>query len=63
MTTFEQRSIKIGDRVEFKSDVEQVGYVKEIRGAFVVLEGNFHGDYIGGQTETTQSINRVYLSN
>lgn len=52
------RQIKVGDTVEFKSDIEQCGKVIEIRrGSYgkeyiVENEYGFHGDYIGGETVT-----------
>ena len=48
----------IGDHVGFKCDVEQYGEVVAItvrsNGFYdLVLEGNFEGGYIGGETRTT----------
>lgn len=46
--------IKVGDIVEFKSDVEQSGRITKIVGRNVYLESltneGFSGDYIGGNT-------------
>jgi len=65
-TVRDGRTIKVGDYVEFKSDVEQVGRVVEIvapnsgRGGYnldvmLVVEDpdGFDGEYIGGDTRTT----------
>ena len=48
--------IKVGDPVDFKSDVEQCGTVKSISpcGRYLTLtrSNGFEGAYIGGQTTT-----------
>ena len=52
--------VKVGDNVAFKSDVEQWARIIEIKktyaGVALVLENKhgFSGDYIGGETITTQ---------
>ena len=52
--------VKVGDNVAFKSDVEQWAKIIEIKktyaGVALVLENKhgFSGDYIGGETITTQ---------
>ena len=52
--------VKVGDNVAFKSDIEQWAKIIEIKktymGVALVLENNhgFSGDYIGGETITTQ---------
>ena len=55
--------VKVGDCVGFKCDIEQYGYIVEIRrgeswngGPSLVLENKngFSGDYIGRDTITTQ---------
>lgn len=55
------RTVKVGDWVCFKSDIEQAGKIVHIgQGMFggtqLVLENvnGFHGDYIGGQVKTVQ---------
>ena len=53
------RVVNIGDVVEFKYDVEQQGRVVKIvlsahLDKYLELEGHFVGDYIGGDTKTTQ---------
>lgn len=56
----EGKTVKVGDYVCFKSDVEQSGKIIRIEagrayGRTLTLENlnGFHGDYIGGQTVTT----------
>ena len=52
--------VKVGDNVAFKSDIEQWARIIEIKktyaGVALVLENKhgFSGDYIGGETITTQ---------
>ena len=57
----EGQEVKIGDYVGFKSDIEQWGKIVDIKrtvsfGVSLVLENvnGFSGDYIGGDTVTTQ---------
>jgi hypothetical protein len=58
--TVDGQTIRVGDSVCFKSDVEQSGQVVSIKrtymGVSLTLESKygFHGDYIGGSTITTQ---------
>ena len=60
MATVEGQTVKIGDWVGFKSDIEQSGKIVEIKktyaGVALVLENKhgFSGDYIGGDTITTE---------
>ena len=60
--------VSIGDWVSFKSDVEQCGQIVKVRrnsrgGTDLVLENTngFHGDYIGGTTQTVQSAVDCWL--
>jgi hypothetical protein len=52
--------VKIGDYVCFKSDIEQSGKIVDIKSSYMgvslTLESQygFSGDYIGGDTITTQ---------
>ena len=52
--------VVVGDYVGFKSDIEQSGKIVEIKKSYIgvslVLQNNngFSGDYIGGDTITTQ---------
>ena len=56
----EGQEVSVGDYVGFKSDIEQSGKIVEIKktymGVSLVLENKhgFSGDYIGGDTITTQ---------
>jgi hypothetical protein len=56
----EGQEVTVGDVVGFKSDIEQSGVIVEIKktyaGVSLVLENKhgFSGDYIGGDTITTQ---------
>jgi hypothetical protein len=53
--------------VGFKADIEQSGQIVEIKSSYMgqalVLEnkGGFHGDYIGGETITTQEARDCWL--
>ena len=60
--------LKVGDFVGFKCDIEQYGEIVDIKrpsGMFrppmVVLSNpnGFDGEYIGGDTETTESVEDV----
>ena len=61
-------TIKVGDFVGFKSDVEQGGQVSAIRaksygsGYTLTLtsEHGFHGEYIGGELTTEEDADRVW---
>ena len=59
--------VKIGDVVEFKCDIEQVGKVVAISRSWsgrieLTLESDgFSGEYIGGDTRTVQDADRCYL--
>ena len=63
----EGQAVKIGDWVSFKCDIEQSGKVVAIKqsymGASLTLENlnGFHGDYIGGQTITTELARDCWL--
>ena len=60
MATVEGVTVNIGDWVGFKSDIEQSGKIVAIKqtyaGTSLTLENTsgFSGDYIGGETITTQ---------
>lgn len=64
----EGKRVKVGDWVGFKCDIEQGGVIKAIvpsayRGYDLVLENKngFIGDYIGGETLTTQPADRCWI--
>jgi len=65
--TVDGQTIQIGDYVGFKSDIEQSGKIVEIKrtyaGVSLVLENlnGFSGDYIGGETITTQLARDCWL--
>ena len=60
MATVEGVTVNIGDWVGFKSDIEQSGKIVAIKqtyaGTSLTLENTsvFSGDYIGGDTITTE---------
>lgn len=49
-------TVKVGDWVCFKCDIEQAGQIKDITGELLTLtnENGFHGHYIGGNVVTTE---------
>jgi hypothetical protein len=59
--------VSVGDIVGFKSDIEQSGVITEIKksymGTVLTLENKhgFHGDYIGGDTVTTQEASDCWI--
>jgi len=63
----EGQDVKIGDWVCFKSDIEQSGKIVAIKqtyaGASLTLENlsGFSGDYIGGDTITTELARDCWL--
>jgi hypothetical protein len=67
MAQVDRHTIKIGDWVSFKSDVEQSGQVVAIKSSYMghslTLENKngFHGDYIGGDTITTELASDCWL--
>ena len=52
----EELEIEVGDWVGFKSDIEQHGEIKSIqrdrKTLILTNKDGFHGEYIGGDTET-----------
>ena len=63
----EGQTVKIGDYVGFKSDIEQSGRIVDIKktyfGTSLTLENQngFSGDYIGGDTITTQTAKDCWI--
>lgn len=60
-TLVEGHTVKVGDYVGFKCDIEQVGRITSIRAdryrgdiLTLVNPNGFEGEYIGGETETEQ---------
>jgi hypothetical protein len=67
MAQVDGQTVKIGDWVCFKADIEQSGKIVDIKKSYMghslVLENQngFHGDYIGGQTITTELASDCWL--
>jgi hypothetical protein len=67
MAQVEGKTVNIGDWVGFKSDIEQSGKIVAIKqtyaGASLTLENlsGFSGDYIGGDTITTELARDCWL--
>jgi len=63
MAQVEGKTVKIGDYVGFKCDIEQGGTIKKINWRTLTLTSisGFDGDYIGGQTETDQLASDCWL--
>ena len=67
MATVEGTTVNIGDWVCFKSDIEQSGKIVAIKqtyaGTSLTLENTsgFSGDYIGGDTITTELARDCWL--
>ena len=67
MAPVEGVTVKIGDWVCFKSDIEQSGKIVDIKksymGVSLTLENTsgFLGDYIGGQTITTELASDCWI--
>ncbi len=65
--TVDGQTVTIGDWVSFKADIEQSGQIVDIKSTYMgkalVLENKtgFHGDYIGGQTITTEEACDCWL--
>ena len=61
------QTVKVGDWVGFKSDIEQSGQIVEIKKSYMghslVLENKsgFGGGYIGGDTVTTELASDCWL--
>ena len=67
MAQVDGKTVKIGDWVCFKADIEQSGKIVDIKKSYMghslVLENEngFHGDYIGGQTITTELASDCWI--
>jgi hypothetical protein len=65
--TVDGKTVKVGDWVGFKSDIEQSGQIVEIKKSYMgyslVLENKsgFSGDYIGGDTITTEGASDCWV--
>ena len=57
MARVDGQTVKVGDYVGFKCDIEQGGTIYKIEGNRLFLQAGpngFDGDYIGGQDTTVQ---------
>ena len=63
MATVDGQTVKVGDWVSFKCDVEQSGKIIKISGDRLTLENpnGFDGGYIGGQEVTTQTARDCWI--
>jgi len=64
MAQVQGQTVKVGDWVSFKSDIEQSGRIYKIEGDRLYLEAGpngFEGDYIGGQDTTVQQAVDCWL--
>ena len=67
MITVDGKQVKVGDTVCFKCDVEQCGtilsFAKSMRGITLTLgkKSGFSGEYIGGQTVTTEDAASCWI--
>ena len=64
----EGQTVKIGDYVGFKCDIEQGGEIVAIKRNMMghveltlANEDGFHGDYIGGATRTTELASDCWI--
>jgi hypothetical protein len=61
------QEVRVGDWVGFKSDIEQSGKIVAIKSSYMgvalTLENlsGFHGDYIGGETITTEAARDCWI--
>jgi hypothetical protein len=64
MAQVDGQTVKIGDWVGFKSDIEQGGQIYRIEGDRLFLKAGpngFDGDYIGGSETTVQRASDCWL--
>ena len=63
MAQVDGKTVKIGDYVGFKCDIEQGGVIARIQGDTLTLTNldGFHGDYIGGDTITEVSARDCWI--
>jgi hypothetical protein len=63
MATVSGKTVKVGDWVAFKSDIEQSGRIYKIQGDRLYLENpnRFEGDYIGGYYTTVELARNCWL--
>ena len=60
----EGNTLRIGDVVEFKYDIEQFGTIKNIsiggKEVHLTSEYGFHGEYIGGEKSHVHNANECF---
>lgn len=63
MAMVEGQTVKVGDWVSFKCDIEQSGKIYKIEGDRLFLKNpnGFDGDYIGGEDTTVQRAQDCWL--
>ncbi len=64
MATVDGQTVKVGDYVSFKCDIEQGGTIYKIEGNRLFLRAGpngFDGDYIGGQDTTVQMAQDCWI--
>jgi hypothetical protein len=63
MAKVDGQTVKVGDCVGFKSDIEQYGTIIKINGDMLTLEckEGFEGGYIGGQTITQERVDYCWI--
>ncbi len=64
MARVDGETVKIGDWVSFKCDIEQCGKIYRIEGDRLFLQSGpngFEGGYIGGQDTTVQRAQDCWL--
>ena len=64
MTTVEGQTVKVGDWVGFKCDIEQSGQIYKIEGTRLYLRAGFdgfEGGYIGGNDTTVEESSDCWI--
>ena len=64
MAQVEGKTVRVGDYVSFKCDIEQSGKIYRIVGDRLFLEAGpngFEGGYIGGQDTTVQRASDCWI--
>ena len=64
MAKVEGQTVKVGDYVSFKCDIEQGGVIYKIEGSRLFLRAGpegFEGGYIGGQETTVQQASDCWI--
>jgi hypothetical protein len=64
MAQVEGKTVKVGDYVGFKSDIEQTGKIVKIKGNTLILHNpdGFEGDYLDGDEYTSEDANDCWLA-